>query len=416
MTAPQSPAGADPLMTAAEAAAALKISRQTLYAYVSRGAIRSVPAPDGRSHRYHAADIARLIAAKDPLARQGKAARAALDWGLPVMDSAITEMTAAGPCYRGIPAVELAERASLEEVARLLWDCADADPFAAALPADRRAMDGEQLAELTAIDRCLALLPIIATRWPLVWSGERADWLVAGAGLLRLLTQAVTGHRTGEPATHLALARAWQLDATGADLVRAALVLLADHEFNASAFAVRVVASTGAPLHAALSGGLAALLGPRHGGETARVEAFLDETVSAGRPPDPADSVTRRLRRGERIPGFGHALYPEGDPRGRALLDRLTAAFGADPALDRLIEAVAAATGKRPTIDFALVAMTRRLGLPDGTALAIFALGRAVGWIAHALEQRETGTLIRPRARYVGPVGGRSLLGQGRGP
>ncbi|HWK46790.1 MAG TPA: citrate synthase family protein [Stellaceae bacterium] len=405
-------------MTASEAAGALNVSRQTLYAYVSRGAIRSVPAPDGRSHRYHAADIARLIAAKDPLARQGRVARAALDWGLPILDSAITEMTARGPCYRGRPAIDLAGHASLEEVARLLWDCADADPFAAAPPVDRLTIGvdlerlmppGLMLPGLTPIDRCLVLLPAVAPRWPFVWSGERAELLVAGAALLRLLTRAVVPTAMIEGPTHEVLARAWRLDPAGADLVRAALVLLADHELNASTFAVRVVASTGAPLHAAVAGGLAALLGPRHGGETARVEAFLDEAGfgergGQARQTDPADAVTRRLRRGERVPGFGHALYPEGDPRATALLDRLAAAIGRDPWLDRLAGAVEAATGKRPTIDFALVSMTRRLGLPDGTALAIFALGRTAGWIAHALEQRETGSLIRPRAHYVGPT------------
>jgi citrate synthase len=198
------------------------------------------------------------------------------------------------------------------------------------------------------------------------------------------------------------LAEAWRLYRSGADLLRAALVLLADHELNASAFAVRVVASTGAPLHAAVIGGLAALLGPRHGGETARIEAFLDE--AAGQ--HPAEAIIRHLRRGDGLPGFGHMLYPEGDPRARALLDRLAAIYGADPWLDRLVEAALAATGRHPTVDLALVVMTRRLGLPDGSALVLFALGRSVGWIAHALEQRATGRLIRPRARYTGPAVG----------
>jgi citrate synthase len=407
-------------LTAGEAATRLKVSRQTLYAYVSRGAIRSEPGPDGRSRLYDAEDIARLIAAKDPRARRDGIAQAALDWGLPVLDSAITAILPEGPCYRGRLAVDLAEDASLESVAGILWagilgDCAGTDPFdtpARELEPLLSAASGISLAvlaRLAPLDRCLILLPLAAPQLPATSTGEPTgdpgELIAAGAGLLRLLVGAVTLRPVGRLRTHEALAEAWRLYRSGADLLRVALVLLADHELNASAFAVRVVASTGAPLHAAVIGGLAALLGPRHGGETARVEAFLDE--AAGQ--HPAEAIIRRLRRGDGgLPGFGHMLYPAGDPRARALLDRLAAIYGADPWFDRLVEAALAATGRHPTVDLALVALTRRLGLPDGSALVLFALGRTVGWIAHALEQRASGRLIRPRARYTGPA-----LGEG---
>jgi citrate synthase len=174
--------------------------------------------------------------------------------------------------------------------------------------------------------------------------------------------------------------------------VRTALVLLADHELNASTFTVRVVASTGASLASALSAGLGALSGPLHGGQTSLVEAMFEEAERA----DSAQAlVERRLWRGDSLPGFGHPLYPDGDPRAAALL----AVLPPDPLRTGLLAALER-LGKRPNVDFATVSLRRALGLPAGAALTLFAVGRTAGWIAHALEQRADGKLIRPRARY----------------
>jgi citrate synthase len=125
------------------------------------------------------------------------------------------------------------------------------------------------------------------------------------------------------------------------------------------------------------------------------VAAFLAEVERAA---SPAAAVAARLGRGEPIPGFGHLLYPDGDPRAVALL----ADAGRAEVVGAVLKAVESATGLRPNIDFALVALERRHALPRGAALAMFAIGRSVGWVAHALEQQATGQLIRPRARYVG--------------
>jgi citrate synthase len=195
---------------------------------------------------------------------------------------------------------------------------------------------------------------------------------------------------------HTAMARAWGTDGAGADLIRRALVLCADHELNASAFAVRVVASTGAALPACLLAGLAALSGPLHGGMTEQVGALLAEP---GMQANPHATLAARLGRGERLPGFGHRLYPDGDPRAAALLATL------DPGAwwRGMLGAAHDLTGLRPNIDLALVALERTRQFPAGSALAIFAAGRSAGWIAHALEQRQDGRLIRPRAIYPGP-------------
>ncbi|MFI4935962.1 MAG: citrate/2-methylcitrate synthase, partial [Caulobacterales bacterium] len=196
-------------------------------------------------------------------------------------------------------------------------------------------------------------------------------------------------------AIHERLARAWSCDPKGADVIRRALVLLADHELNASTFAARVAASTGASLAAAALAGLAALSGPLHGGMAARVEAFAAEAARVG----PGEALAQRLAQGAPAPGFGHALYPEGDPRARALI----ASFTPPAALVTLQATVEAGTGAAANVDFALVAMKQALGLPADAPFALFAVARTAGWIAHAMEQVASGQLIRPRARYVGP-------------
>jgi citrate synthase len=207
----------------------------------------------------------------------------------------------------------------------------------------------------------------------------------------------------GEMASGLAerLRRGWGLrDPGAAALIDSALVLCADHELPVSTFAARCVASSGATPYAAVAAGLAATGGVKHGGQIELVEAFLREVETVG---DVRAAISGRLRRGERIPGFGHSLYPEGDPRGAELLRLTSAAYPDCPAnalsvADEVLELI----GERPTVDFGLVTLARALGLPPGGAVALFALGRTVGWIGHAIEQYEGGSLIRPRARYAG--------------
>ena len=111
-------------------------------------------------------------------------------------------------------------------------------------------------------------------------------------------------------------------------------------------------------------------------------------------------TLAARLETGAGLPGFGHPLYTDGDPRARVLL----AAFALPPAYARAQAAIAALTGEEPNIDFALAALAARFGLPADAPFQIFAAARCSGWLAHALEQNETGRLIRPRARYVGPA------------
>ena len=169
-----------------------------------------------------------------------------------------------------------------------------------------------------------------------------------------------------------------------------------------STFAARCVASSEATPYAVVVAGLSAMGGVKHGGQIELVEAFLQEVEAVG---DARAAISARLRRGDRIPGFGHSLYPRGDPRGEELLRSTRAAYPDSPEV-ALCAAVADEAlelmDERATVDFGLVTLARTLGLPPGGAVTLFALGRTVGWIGHAIEQYESGSLIRPRARYVG--------------
>lgn len=384
-----------PLVDADEAVRRLGVRRATLYAYVSRGLIRAEPHPgDPRRSLYAAADVDRLAATRRQGRSPGAAAARTLDWGLPVLDSAITLVEHGRLYHRGVDATELAEHATAEEVARLLWQCDGFDPFAAAANEPPPPPDG------SVATRCIAALVDSGFAATETWARDPRRRWTAAAGLLRRVTAAAAGRPLAGRGIAEGLATAWGLGPAGTDHVRRALVLCADHELNASTFAARVVASTGASLAAAAVAGMAALTGPRHGGMTERVQALLDEIaneIAVGT--DAEAAIARRLARGDRLPGFGHPLYPDGDVRAGALLRHLAL----DPVAAAVLDAAADVTGERPNVDFALVALARACGLPREAPFALFLVGRTSGWIAHALEQQATGGLIRPRAHYSGP-------------
>jgi len=190
-------------------------------------------------------------------------------------------------------------------------------------------------------------------------------------------------------------------------LTRAALVLLADHELNVSAFTLRCAISARAPLHSAIAAALAALQGPRHGGMVTKAGRLIDEIAVDEDPERAIAALKRRLKRGDDLPGFGHPLYSNGDIRAKTLIDLMDRIMPQDKGLKCarvLIDAVAQASGERPNIDFSLAILGRALGFPDGFGVALFAVARSAGWIAHAIEQSAQPDLIRPRARYIGPL------------
>jgi len=420
-------------LSATETAARLGIKRDTLYAYVSRGLLRSVAVPGSRARGYRAEDVEKLRAGRG-VSRAGRGEPL-----VPIIDSAICLIEGGRLYYRGHDAIRLAESATLEDIADLLWGTEEASaresphPAAAIAAATlsrsagegrkrgasgtlsrtageggrgRRPRTGEGRLSLGLIERCQVRLAELAASDLAALDLTPAGTARTGRTILYELAACVgETARAAEP-VHRRLAALWRLDAAGSDIVRRCLVLLADHELNASTFVARCVASTGATPYAVVSGALAALSGRRHGGASARAEALFHEIArshgSLGR--DPLGVMAARLARDEDLPGLGHPLYPERDPRAEALLAAVTAAMPASrPLIDAAVAAARQLTGRRPNVDFALAAATTALGLPQGAALSLFVVGRTVGWIAHAIEQYQSDVLIRPRARYTGP-------------
>jgi citrate synthase len=388
-----------PWIAAAEAARLLGVSRPTLYAYVSRGFVRSQASPGSpRARMYARDDVERLRRRTEERRAPDKAAARALQWGMPILESAIALIDGRRLYYRGLDAAMLARSRSLEEVAAWIWT----GRFEAACPAASVERTATPRPIGSFVARAQSMLAGAAVRDPLAMDLRAPNVARTGFQILRLLTRAATHSDPGDTRVDMALAQAWSAGSRGVDVVRAALVLCADHELNVSSFTARCVASAGSHPYAVVIAGLAALEGPRHGGASARVESMLDSMRKA-RPV--RDAVEARLRRGESIDGFGHPLYRDGDPRARLLLDLLGERY-AKSAEYRFVMQVAQAatgtTGEHPNIDFGLAAIGRVLKLPPGSPLTLFALGRSVGWIGHAIEQYATGQLIRPRAKYVG--------------
>ncbi|HVT51876.1 MAG TPA: citrate/2-methylcitrate synthase [Dongiaceae bacterium] len=374
-------------LTAVEAMATLGVKPQTLYAYVSRNRVKAKPDPkDSRRSLYDAEDVRRLTRQRTPGARRAAVAESSIAWGEPVLPSAISTVVEGKLIYRGEDACALAARATLEDVAILLWNAGTPDFSAREKGTSPKDGDARRAAFAFLAARAAIDQPVY---------GRAATVLARdAAALMAGMAQVFTGRTAGKAPIHARLAAHWRLGDKAADALRVALVLLADHELNASTFAARVAASTGASLSACALAGLSALSGPLHGGAAAALDALLQDAArnSAER------AVRQWLDLGRAIPGFGHALYPLGDPRATLLLARVapTAPFVAlRDAVERLI-------GEPPNIDFALAAFVARHRLPADAPFVIFAQARLAGWLAHAIEQATTGKLIRPRARYIG--------------
>jgi citrate synthase len=384
-------------LSSKEAAAILGVSAATLYAYVSRGLLASIADGKARSKRYAHEDVLRLAARKADGKRAGHAVAAAMSWGVPVLESRISLIADGKLYYRGRDSSVLAASATLEQAAAILWgDAAPADATvdtAAAAPDGLPRLPAAAAAlarEMPPLERAMAFLPVLA----LQSCGLAGTQSVPPAQLMRMLAGLLLDVEITDAPLHEQVARAWRVDGPGKELLRAALVVMADHELNNSAFTVRCVASTGAALPAVLCAGLAALSGREHGGHYLMAKEVIVAQLSG------ADAPALQPMR----PGFGHPLYPHGDPRAALLLQMMSPMPQAAGVL-ALAARAAAIKGAEPNSDFALAALELVLALPPHSGIVLFALARSAGWLAHAAEQAADGGMIRPRARYIGEFG-----------
>ena len=395
----------------AEAARRLGIKEASLYSYVSRGLLSRRKAAGARSSLFNAAEV-------ESLARRGRPRGGSGPKEL-VIETALTEINDDTLWFRGINAMELAAHADLEDVAQLLWT--GSLPRAFGTEQAWRATD-EAVAAGTAacaalpagtlpLERLQVIVPALAAADPLRLHLDRPAVIAAGRCLIAGMVECMpaVGPHEPEGASTIAERLVSRLCLVPPrpgmlDVIRAALVLLADHELAASTLAARVAASVRADPYAVVATGLGAMGGALHGGASFGAETMLR---AARQPADAVRAVGELLRRGERIPGFGHFVYENTDPRAVFLLNLIRQAAPDSQFLAVADAVLTEARGRAlpaPNIDFALAVLGAVGDMIPGAGEVIFAVARAAGWLAHAMEEYARNTPIRPRGIYTGPI------------
>ena len=438
-------------LTAPEAAKVLGVKLETLYAYVSRGLIRSERIAAGRRRRYRRADVLRLRQRAEVRFDPSTAARQAFERSAaPILDSELTLITeqravstagtagdagwpAPTPSSRWSPccgAVTSRRRSPRWPVPRCPG-CGAGGCAHHGRPLEPWFAFQSVLPRLAAADAAAEDLSPAAVR--------RTGARIILAHLACLERLAATDRATSPPARGAApgapapggrrrdadptaapglvartLARTWGAadPALAAALIEPGLVLLADHELNVSTLAARTAASGRASPYQAVMAGLAAVQGTLHG----QASVLVTELLRAVAKPQQARLIVGeylRLRRP--LYGFGHKIYRTRDPRADALWRLLRAAAPGHPVLeaaDATVEAVQDMVTDAPmNVDLPLAVLGAVLELPAGASETLFIVARTAGWIAHAQEQYASGVMLRPRARYVGPA----VAGRGAG-
>jgi citrate synthase len=418
------PAGTDlsEYVSGAQAAVLLGVKPQTLYTYVSRGAIQSLPAPEGHRRRlYLRADLEKLRSRPRARVPLGAVAASAMYAGDPIIPTSITEITPAGPCYRGRLASELASAGlPFENVAEFLWtgELLENEPvvwnreplpaqvqrFASALGRLRGDAPIAHVFSLFALsigmargsfsDRLRSSSTVLAAR----------QVIQAFAGCFGYLSprHAYTPCMSGEPVA-AAVLRACGIARSEQKLrqVNGLMVLLADHELSPATFAARVAASSGADLQACLVSAIETSSGRRIAEIYDRTEDFLSGARSKA-------ELMRRLRElqagGRAPPGFNQPIYPRGDPRAPYIFDLVRRSSRPSPQLDMIFAFLDEAESRfnlKPRMEFGVVALAQALGFPRRAASGLYILSRVAGWVAHVIEQRLSSAMLRPRAKFV---------------
>jgi citrate synthase len=384
-------------LSAKDAARLLGVSVQTLYVYVSRKNIRSQPVAGSRQRRYWKPDIERVNRRENPTLPKGGRVRE---------DSEITLISESGLFYRGQKVDDLVQHATLDTTAALLWGFPEDDVFKTPppkVPATFLRLH-RLLAKETEINRATAFLPLFEEVNPKAYDFSALGMARTGADILRTIAALAVGFEkpTTEP-IHKGIARRLGANALQTELIRRQLVLAADHGFEPGAVAVRAIASTGVTPWRSVIVGLSVTLGCRTRlSRWGAVSRLLTEIVTSANPTQP---IVDRVRAGDDIPGFDAPLYARGDPRARSLLSFCATVFARDRAFQRLTQALAAAKslqGLEPNFALAVLFVDGKVGLPPGRSL--FHVGRCAGWIAHAIEQFQSGEPGRVLGEYKGAL------------
>lgn len=382
------------LLPATAAAARLGVKRATLYAYVSRGLLRAHRLPGRRGSWFDPVQLDAL----------GSRARAPGDRRPDLrFTSRLTLVERGQYWYRGRPPAALAAAWPFEQVAEFLWNGASTGvhpPWTADAAAvnDARRVLRAVPPGAAATDVLRIAVAVLGVADPLRFDLRPSGATATARRLVAATLAAVSGRARGPSAAQVAAWVGAPRDERTVNAIDDVLVLLADHELAASTVAVRVAASFGADPYAAVAAGLGAMSGRRHGAASRQLEVAL---ASMQRRTPAARAAATLLSGDAATPGFGHPLYPDGDPRVPPIL-ALARRLGPLRHADALGAVLRRQAAMRPNVDFALAAFTHALALAPGAGEALFTAGRLAGWLAHALEEYHERTDMRLRAVYTG--------------
>jgi 2-methylcitrate synthase len=333
--------------------------------------------------------------------------------------------------YRGYPVQELAAKKTFEEVAYLLWhgdlptsaqltEQTAAERVHRELPDNVRDAILELPTDCHPMDVCRTAVSILGAHDPQAEDSSVEAELAKARRLWAVLPSVVAldqRRRRGQELVHpredlgysanfLWMAFGEEAEPAVVQAFEASMVLYAEHSFNASTFTARVITSTLADLHSAVTGAIGALKGPLHGGANEAVQATFEEIGSA----DKAEAwLDEALANKKKIMGFGHRVYKHGDsrvPTMRAVLADLAEHYGQTEVLDlynTLENAMAAAKNIKPNLDYPAGPAYHLMGFDTNIFTPLFVASRITGWTAHVMEQRAANSLIRPVCEYVGP-------------
>ncbi len=387
-----------------EALKRLEVKPQTLYAYVSRQRIAAKSDPTHPRKSLYALDdverLSRRAPGRTPGLRQGTTPPQApliqalsggtITRGEAAIDTEVSLTVNGHHYYRGRDCLDLAASDNFESVAALLWQSATPNPFGPLKPRpDVNFPGGPRMRVLSVLARRLEE-DAVAEMHP-----ER-DLGLEAASLVNEMVDAITN---GGPRLffHQRLGRAWKVyDNKDIDLLRRALVLSADTSLDESTLAARTAAASMGPLAAALNAGFATLMGPKLGGRISRAELYVTQVRRQGNPQLVARTL---LNQGLELPGFEANASPSEYLRARNLIDAAPH-MGED--LKTILKVGEDLTGQPAGLSLALALIGRHLDLPREAPMTLYGIGRSVGWLAHAIEQMQSGSGPKARLRYIG--------------